>query len=64
MFFELVTTSDHLRFSQWKEENAGASQVVVKKVAHCHVCRHPGEWCPAADPDERWPAEWWGPERI
>ncbi|XP_070844178.1 flap endonuclease GEN homolog 1 [Chaetodon trifascialis] len=30
------------RFIQWKEENAGVSAGVVKKVAHCHVCRHPG----------------------
>ncbi|XP_041814925.1 flap endonuclease GEN homolog 1 [Chelmon rostratus] len=30
------------RFIQWKEENAHVSEGVVKKVAHCHVCRHPG----------------------
>lgn len=36
---------------------------VIKKVAHCHVCRHPGEWCPAlnsdpvADTDKRWQAK-------
>ncbi|XP_044232094.1 flap endonuclease GEN homolog 1 isoform X1 [Thunnus albacares] len=30
------------RFIQWKEENAGVSEGVVKKVPHCHVCRHPG----------------------
>uniref|UniRef100_A0A8P4G7G9 Flap endonuclease GEN homolog 1 n=1 Tax=Dicentrarchus labrax TaxID=13489 RepID=A0A8P4G7G9_DICLA len=30
------------RFVQWKEEKAGGSEGVVKKVAHCHVCRHPG----------------------
>ncbi|KAM6992407.1 LOW QUALITY PROTEIN: flap endonuclease GEN homolog 1 [Tautogolabrus adspersus] len=30
------------RFVQWKEETAGVSEGVVKKVAHCHVCRHPG----------------------
>ncbi|XP_026173760.1 flap endonuclease GEN homolog 1 [Mastacembelus armatus] len=30
------------RFTQWKEDNAGVSEVVVKKVPHCHVCRHPG----------------------
>ncbi|XP_073349096.1 flap endonuclease GEN homolog 1 [Pagrus major] len=30
------------RFIKWKEENAGVSEGVVKKVAHCHVCRHPG----------------------
>lgn len=22
------------------------SEEVVKKVPHCHVCRHPGERCP------------------
>ncbi|KAM9339645.1 flap endonuclease GEN homolog 1 [Symphorus nematophorus] len=30
------------RFIQWKEESAGVCEGVVKKVAHCHVCRHPG----------------------
>ncbi|KAM8726606.1 flap endonuclease GEN homolog 1 isoform 1-T2 [Acanthopagrus schlegelii] len=30
------------RFIKWKEENAGVFEGVVKKVAHCHVCRHPG----------------------
>nr|XP_046228172.1 flap endonuclease GEN homolog 1 [Scatophagus argus] len=30
------------RFNQWKEEKAGVSEGVVKKVAHCNVCRHPG----------------------
>ncbi|KAI3363717.1 hypothetical protein L3Q82_001333 [Scortum barcoo] len=29
------------RFIQWKGEDAGTSKEVVKKVAHCHVCRHP-----------------------
>ncbi|XP_071777149.2 flap endonuclease GEN homolog 1 [Centroberyx gerrardi] len=30
------------RFLQWKQDNAGVSEAVVKKVPHCHVCRHPG----------------------
>ncbi|XP_069577780.1 flap endonuclease GEN homolog 1 [Brachyistius frenatus] len=30
------------RFIQWKEENIGVSDRVVKKVPHCNVCRHPG----------------------
>ncbi|XP_022621377.1 flap endonuclease GEN homolog 1 [Seriola dumerili] len=30
------------RFMQWKEDNAGVSEKVVKKVPHCHICRHPG----------------------
>ncbi|KAM7367840.1 hypothetical protein PAMP_014111 [Pampus punctatissimus] len=30
------------RFLQWKDENASVSNGVVKKVPHCHVCRHPG----------------------
>ncbi|TKS76111.1 Flap endonuclease GEN -like protein 1 [Collichthys lucidus] len=30
------------RFIQWKVENAGVLEGVVKKVAHCNVCRHPG----------------------
>ncbi|KAG7239220.1 hypothetical protein INR49_029973, partial [Caranx melampygus] len=30
------------RFTQWKEDSAGVSERAVKKVPHCHVCRHPG----------------------
>ncbi|XP_049445926.1 flap endonuclease GEN homolog 1 [Epinephelus fuscoguttatus] len=30
------------RFIQWKEENVGVSEGVVKKVPHCNLCRHPG----------------------
>nr|XP_019953248.1 PREDICTED: flap endonuclease GEN homolog 1 [Paralichthys olivaceus] len=30
------------RFIQWKEDNTGVSEAVVKKVPHCLVCRHPG----------------------
>ncbi|XP_034555477.1 flap endonuclease GEN homolog 1 [Notolabrus celidotus] len=30
------------RFIQWKEENTEVFEGVVKKVAHCHICRHPG----------------------
>ncbi|KAM3602990.1 uncharacterized protein V6R79_014578 [Siganus canaliculatus] len=30
------------RFIQWKEERSCVSGEVVKKVAHCHICRHPG----------------------
>ncbi|KAF3849924.1 hypothetical protein F7725_019643 [Dissostichus mawsoni] len=30
------------RFTQWKEDNAGVSEGVLKKVPHCHLCRHPG----------------------
>ncbi|XP_054617802.1 flap endonuclease GEN homolog 1 isoform X2 [Dunckerocampus dactyliophorus] len=30
------------RFTLWKDEVACVSQAVVKKVPHCHICRHPG----------------------
>ncbi|XP_034018563.1 flap endonuclease GEN homolog 1 [Thalassophryne amazonica] len=30
------------RFRQWAEDDAGVYELVVKKVPHCHVCRHPG----------------------
>ncbi|KAL3052436.1 hypothetical protein OYC64_005059 [Pagothenia borchgrevinki] len=30
------------RFTQWKEDNAVVSEGVLKKVPHCHLCRHPG----------------------
>ncbi|XP_010902932.2 flap endonuclease GEN homolog 1 [Esox lucius] len=30
------------RFSQWREEGVGVPEGVVKKVPHCHLCRHPG----------------------
>uniref|UniRef100_H3D401 Flap endonuclease GEN homolog 1 n=1 Tax=Tetraodon nigroviridis TaxID=99883 RepID=H3D401_TETNG len=29
-------------FTQWKEQNGGTSETVLKKVAHCPVCHHPG----------------------
>ncbi|TWW68638.1 flap endonuclease GEN homolog 1 [Takifugu flavidus] len=29
-------------FTQWEEQNAGTPEVVLKKVAHCPVCHHPG----------------------
>ncbi|CAJ1078125.1 flap endonuclease GEN homolog 1 [Xyrichtys novacula] len=30
------------RFIKWKEKTTEVFEGVVKKVAHCHVCRHPG----------------------
>nr|XP_057913789.1 flap endonuclease GEN homolog 1 [Doryrhamphus excisus] len=30
------------RFTLWKDEVDCVSQGVVKKVPHCHICRHPG----------------------
>ncbi|XP_062266785.1 flap endonuclease GEN homolog 1 [Platichthys flesus] len=30
------------KFIQWKEDNTGVSERVVKKVPHCLLCRHPG----------------------
>ncbi|XP_020488556.2 flap endonuclease GEN homolog 1 [Labrus bergylta] len=62
------------RFIQWKEETAGVSEGVVKKVAHCHVCRHPGsakaherggcmlcnskQFCQPQDFDYQCPCDW------
>ena len=40
----LLTISICLRLSQWQEQNAGTSETALKKVAHCPVCHHPGEW--------------------
>ncbi|XP_072218827.1 flap endonuclease GEN homolog 1 [Leuresthes tenuis] len=30
------------RLIQWKEENTDMSDVALKKVPHCNICRHPG----------------------
>ncbi|XP_037541426.1 flap endonuclease GEN homolog 1 [Nematolebias whitei] len=30
------------RFNQWKTVNSDELDVVVKKVSHCSICRHPG----------------------
>ncbi|XP_014061125.1 flap endonuclease GEN homolog 1 [Salmo salar] len=30
------------RFSQWREEGVVAPEWILKKVPHCHLCRHPG----------------------
>ncbi|XP_047244918.1 flap endonuclease GEN homolog 1 [Girardinichthys multiradiatus] len=30
------------RFNQWKQESSDVPDVVVKKVSHCNICRHPG----------------------
>ncbi|XP_015224928.1 PREDICTED: flap endonuclease GEN homolog 1 [Cyprinodon variegatus] len=30
------------RFKQWKQESTDIPDVVVKKVSHCNICRHPG----------------------
>ncbi|CAK6961878.1 flap endonuclease GEN homolog 1 [Scomber scombrus] len=68
------------RFIQWKEDNAGVSEGVVKKVTHCHVCRHPGsakahersgcvlcdskQFCQPQDFDYQCPCDWHRHERT
>ncbi|KAM4522460.1 flap endonuclease GEN homolog 1 [Odontesthes bonariensis] len=62
------------RLIQWKEENTDMSDVVVKKVPHCNICRHPGSakaherggcvlcdsrrFCQPQDFDYQCPCEW------
>uniref|UniRef100_A0A665WZC1 Flap endonuclease GEN homolog 1 n=1 Tax=Echeneis naucrates TaxID=173247 RepID=A0A665WZC1_ECHNA len=62
------------RFIQWKEDNAGVSAEVAKKVPHCRVCLHPGSlkaherhgcilceskhFCQPQDFDYQCPCEW------
>ncbi|KAF7650364.1 hypothetical protein LDENG_00127190, partial [Lucifuga dentata] len=62
------------RFLQWKEENPGLSEEVMKKVPHCQICRHPGslkahkrggcqlcgshQFCQPQDFDYRCPCDW------
>ncbi|KAF3702900.1 Flap endonuclease GEN -like protein 1 [Channa argus] len=62
------------RFNQWKEDEAGVSECVVKKVPHCHICRHPGSakaherggcvlcdskhFCQPQDFDYKCPCDW------
>ncbi|XP_041660501.1 flap endonuclease GEN homolog 1 isoform X2 [Cheilinus undulatus] len=62
------------RFTQWKEETAGVFEKAVKKVAHCHVCQHPGSakaherggcricnsehFCQPQDYDYQCPCDW------
>uniref|UniRef100_A0A3P8TC67 Flap endonuclease GEN chromatin organization modifier domain-containing protein n=1 Tax=Amphiprion percula TaxID=161767 RepID=A0A3P8TC67_AMPPE len=42
MFVLLQRFLNGHRFIQWREENLGVSEGVVKKVPHCNLCRHPG----------------------
>uniref|UniRef100_A0AAQ6IKV1 Flap endonuclease GEN homolog 1 n=1 Tax=Anabas testudineus TaxID=64144 RepID=A0AAQ6IKV1_ANATE len=62
------------RFNHWRENNTGVSEEVVKKVPHCHVCRHPGSakaherggcvlcnskhFCQPQDFDYKCPCDW------
>nr|XP_020445453.1 flap endonuclease GEN homolog 1 [Monopterus albus] len=62
------------RFIQWKEDNAAVSEEAVKRVPHCHVCRHPGSarahehggcvlcnsihFCQPQDFDHQCPCDW------
>ncbi|XP_065129561.1 flap endonuclease GEN homolog 1 [Paramisgurnus dabryanus] len=62
------------KFSEWGSDCAESSEVVVKKVTHCLVCRHPGSakthersgcgfckserFCSPQDYDSQCPCEW------
>uniref|UniRef100_A0A674A4S0 Flap endonuclease GEN homolog 1 n=1 Tax=Salmo trutta TaxID=8032 RepID=A0A674A4S0_SALTR len=62
------------RFSQWREEGVVAPEWVLKKVPHCHLCRHPGSakahersgcvlcdskhFCEPQDYDYQCPCQW------
>ncbi|XP_077444072.1 flap endonuclease GEN homolog 1 [Stigmatopora argus] len=68
------------RFMRWKDEAACLSQGVVKKLPHCHICRHPGsvkahersgcvlcdsdQFCQPQDFDYQCPCEWHCSERT
>ncbi|KAI7792003.1 putative flap endonuclease GEN-like protein 1, partial [Triplophysa rosa] len=62
------------KFSEWESDRSERSEVTVKKVTHCLVCRHPGSakshersgcvfcksdrFCSPQDYDSRCPCEW------
>uniref|UniRef100_A0A3P9IW34 Flap endonuclease GEN homolog 1 n=1 Tax=Oryzias latipes TaxID=8090 RepID=A0A3P9IW34_ORYLA len=68
------------RFIQWREENPTVSGVVVKKVPHCNICRHPGsatahgrqgcrlcnsqQYCQPQDFDYQCPCDWHSHEQT
>ncbi|XP_077407967.1 flap endonuclease GEN homolog 1 [Vanacampus margaritifer] len=68
------------RFTRWEDEAACVSQGVVKKLPHCHICRHPGSnkahersgcmlcdsqrFCQPQDFDYRCPCDWHRSERT
>ncbi|XP_061610769.1 flap endonuclease GEN homolog 1-like isoform X1 [Phyllopteryx taeniolatus] len=68
------------RFMRWKDEAACVSQGVVKKLPHCHICRHPGSakahersgcvlcdsqrFCQPQDFDYQCPCDWHRSERT
>ncbi|XP_037101154.1 flap endonuclease GEN homolog 1 [Syngnathus acus] len=68
------------RFMRWKDEPGCLSQAVVKKLPHCHICRHPGsakghersgcvlcdsqQFCQPQDFDYQCPCDWHRLERA
>nr|XP_061806994.1 flap endonuclease GEN homolog 1-like [Nerophis lumbriciformis] len=68
------------RFMRWKDEAVCVSQGVVKKLPHCHICRHPGSakahertgcvlcnsqrFCQPQDFDYQCPCDWHCSERT
>ncbi|XP_050964577.1 flap endonuclease GEN homolog 1 [Labeo rohita] len=68
------------KFTEWDADRAERSEVAVKKVTHCLVCRHPGSakaherggcafceserFCSPQDYDSQCPCEWHRTERT
>uniref|UniRef100_A0AAY4EEQ3 Flap endonuclease GEN chromatin organization modifier domain-containing protein n=1 Tax=Denticeps clupeoides TaxID=299321 RepID=A0AAY4EEQ3_9TELE len=68
------------RFTEWRAAGMEEQEVVVKKVPHCHVCRHPGSakthersgcrlcnsthFCEPQDYDFQCPCDWHHTEKI
>ncbi|KAF4115000.1 flap endonuclease GEN homolog 1 [Onychostoma macrolepis] len=68
------------KFTEWNVDRAERSEVAVKKVTHCLVCRHPGSakahersgcvfceserFCSPQDYDSQCPCEWHRTERA
>ncbi|XP_072529974.1 flap endonuclease GEN homolog 1 [Salminus brasiliensis] len=62
------------KFSEWKRDGSETTEVAVKKVTHCLVCRHPGsaksherngcvycdskQFCQPQDYDSQCPCDW------
>ncbi|XP_028809257.1 flap endonuclease GEN homolog 1 [Denticeps clupeoides] len=68
------------KFTEWRAAGMEEQEVVVKKVPHCHVCRHPGSakthersgcrlcnsthFCEPQDYDFQCPCDWHHTEKI
>ncbi|KAJ3607029.1 hypothetical protein NHX12_026544 [Muraenolepis orangiensis] len=68
------------RFLQWQAEGPCLPEGTTKKVAHCHLCRHPGsakaherggcklchspQFCQPQDFDYQCPCDWHGAQQI